>query len=109
MRDIYEAMTLLANRGLKHMTLDELKMLSGATDIAESEARRLAAVCDGIACLVNTDATAKLPGGNFQSESDVFDLLCSLSHSLSGIAGLIYLGGEAELKVQERLEALSSR
>lgn len=105
MKSFYEAMTLLTNHGLKNMSLDELKWLSCATDLAEGEARRLGSVCEDIACLVANDDRAGLKSGNFQNADDVFGLLCVLSHNLNTIAGMIYLGTEAEHKAQELSKA----
>lgn len=108
MRNIYDAMQLLVGRGLDRMNLDELKMLAGATDYAESEARRLSAVCSGVACLVMNDSMQSPSAGNFQDGESVFGLLCSLSNGLDTIAALIHLGEEAECRAQEMQKAPES-
>ncbi|MCB1918323.1 MAG: hypothetical protein KDG52_21745 [Rhodocyclaceae bacterium] len=95
-RNTYEVFHLLARAGLDRLNVDELTALSGATEIAENEAERLAKVCDGIACLVSNDGQCSPQSGNFQHPDAVFDLLCSVSQGLNTIAALIHVGSEAD-------------
>lgn len=108
MRTIYDAMQLLAARGLDRMNQEELEMLAGATDRAEVEARQLSAICEGIACLVSADAEGRISAGNFQTAESVFELLCYLSNQFDSIAGMICLGEEARHRVGELQRADTS-
>lgn len=102
MRSLYDGMQVLVARGIDHMTVDELRMLSGATETAENEAHRLSKMLGEIGCLVGSDAAhTNPPAGNFQDADSVQELLFSVAHGLDTISALIYLGSEARYRAQK--------
>lgn len=97
-------MSKLFERAEGRLTLEELEAIAQLSANGADAARRLAAVCEGIACLVTADQNKPIRAGNFQEPDAVFDLLCMLSHGLDTVAGMVEIGSAAEFKVRQLRE-----
>jgi len=96
MKSIHDAVTALYIRASDHMTPAELDEVgSTMLDQAESAARNLSSVAEGISCLVSNDGMQDSPFGSFQDSDSVSGLLWSISQQADMIAALIWVGGEA--------------
>ncbi|WP_310383542.1 hypothetical protein [Roseateles sp.] len=95
--DGFMALQMLTVRALPHLTPEELKVLSNASDYSSSLARRAADVAAGIGCLVASDTAA----GNFQSKHDVPTMLFHLAEVFNQVAGFSDLGNAAVYRLNE--------
>lgn len=95
MRNIQQVMDALWSKAADHLTLDELDSMQDAGQVAASYARNLALTCEGIACLVDEDASRERGSGNFRGGDDVFALLCSMAQGFDTIDALVTLGEQA--------------
>lgn len=109
MMRIHDAVTALYNRANDHMTPSELGEV-GATmlDQAESAARNLSSVAEGIGCLVSNDGMQDSPFGSFQDSDSVSKLLWSISQQADMIAALVWVGSEARLTARSKEAAFSA-
>ncbi|AVR89537.1 hypothetical protein Tharo_2649 [Thauera aromatica K172] len=100
---MHTALCTLYERAKDGMTIQELETVAQLTELAGDEARRLSALCEGVACLVLSGEEAPCSAGSFQTPGGLFDLLCSLAHSLDAIGGLVEIGQEADRRVRMQL------
>lgn len=96
MKSIHEAMSTLLNRAEKHLTVEELGNLNGATEQAEIMAKSLAQTCELLGCALSE--TDKGAWGWFGNNQSCAALLWSIAAQADTIAGLVMVGD----KVKER-------
>lgn len=69
-------------------------------------ARRMAKVCDGLACIIEADSLRQGGrAGSFQSGESIFGLLCSLGAAFDSIGCKVDLGDSARAELLARIEA----
>lgn len=91
----------LWKRASGNMSKDELEWFAGAVEHAEHVAFQLQNTVAGIGCLVSADGNdGGLKAGNFQDAHDVSSLLFGISHTISGIRGLLHVGTSAQFRLK---------
>lgn len=94
-RPMYDTMTTLFEYAKGSISDKDMEEFASLTEHATDEALRLAQVCEGIACTVESDARGGHPAGSFHGADSVFTLLCALAHSFDTIAAMAHVGDEA--------------
>lgn len=80
----------LMERAEANLSDEELSRLEMFAD-AESQAGQLAALCEGIGCLVAADGDSELRTGTFQSEDSCSQLLFAIASAANGIRAMARL------------------
>lgn len=93
------ALTTLWENSKEKLTEDELRHLSGLSCHAAYVAENLYDVVEGVSCLVLNDESGK--AGNFQSRNDFASLMSTIASQIDLIAGLVYVSGDAECRLQD--------
>ena len=81
----------------------DLASLADLGEHAADDARRMAKVCDGLACLIESDSLQQgARAGSFQGGESIFDLLCSLGAAFDSIGAKADLGDSARAELLAR-------
>lgn len=86
-----------------HLTDADLSAVAGLAEHAADDARRMSAVCDGLACIIESDAARQgARAGSFQGGESIFGLLCSLGAAFDSIGAKADLGDSARAELLSR-------
>lgn len=103
MQKFRDSMENLYERAREGLSTEELKALSGLTELAGDEARRLSDVCSNLGCLVSMDGRSDgTKAGTFQHHDDVSTLLFAIAHSFETISTMASIGDTATYHLHER-------
>lgn len=86
----------LFDRARPNLTAAELQALSGCDEPVGRMLDGISSLCSGLACLVMADGDGKAPAGNFQSASDVPELLLTVASIAEHASALMRLADAAE-------------
>jgi|GEM_PF-3173023 len=105
---ISSALSTLWEKAAASLTTNELEWFARFTGQAEREVATLSETIMGIGCLISSDDNT----GNFQSKSDVSELLFNVSNQLDAIKGMIHIGNQSAGRLRypdlyERIDALN--
>lgn len=100
----HSLLDLLARKAAPHLSTADLEgIVSGSATHVEDMAQRLAAMSEGLGCLVAHDGGGEVPGaGSFQSGDSVSQLLFLYGDVLQSIAGVASAAGWALSELKER-------
>lgn len=104
MQKFRDSMENLYERAREGLSTEELKALSGLTELAGDEARRLSEVCSYLGCMIDTEGRSEGPRtGYFQESESVSTLLFTLAHGLETISTMASIGDSATYHLHERM------
>ena len=90
-----------------HLTDADLSALADLAEHAADDARRMARVCDGLACIIEADSLQQGGrAGSFQSGESIFGLLCSLGAAFDSIGCKADLGDSARAELLARAKGV---
>lgn len=90
---------VLWERAADSFTDEELADVARISEYATMQARGLAEVVMGIGCTVSSDANDGIRAGNFENPKDLFTLLCTISHGIDTIAGMMEVSSDASFRL----------
>jgi len=85
-----------------HLTDADLSALADLAEHAADDARRMASVCNGLACIIESDSLQQGGAGSFQDGESIFSLLCSLGAAFDSIGAKADLGDSARTELLAR-------
>lgn len=94
-RPMYDTMSTLFEHAKGSISDADLESFASLTEHAADEARRLADVCEGLACTIASDARGGIRAGSFEDADGAFTLLCAMSHSFDTLAAMAHAGDQA--------------
>lgn len=92
----------LVDRAADNLTHGELQHLASFSEVAHMQIQRLGCVAEGVALLVQNDAQAATPAGNFQTPESVSLLLLALADMAAQADALLTMGQHAEGVMESR-------
>jgi len=100
----HSLLELLARKAAPHLSTTDLEdIVSGGATHVEDMARRLAAMSEGLGCLIAPDGGGKAPGaGNLQDSESVSQMLFLYGDVLQSIAGVAGAAGWALNELDKR-------
>ena len=94
---------MLFEAARERLSDQELGALADLAEHAADDARRMAKVCDGLACIIESDAARQgARAGSFQGGESIFGLLCSLGAAFDSIGAKADLGDSARAELLAR-------
>ncbi|THF64264.1 hypothetical protein [Pseudothauera rhizosphaerae] len=101
MSTMQNVMMNLFEHAKRSMDDADMKEVANLTDSAADEARRLAAICESLGCLISSDGDNSPMAGSFRDSDEVSGLLWALGHSFDTIAAMVEVGDEATFHLNE--------
>jgi len=101
-RPMYDTMSTLFECAKDRIGNKDMKEFASLTERATDEALRLAQVCEGLACTIDSDARGGSRAGSFEDADSAFTLLCALAHSFDTIAAMAHVGDQATYYLNRR-------
>lgn len=86
----------LVDRAADNLTQSELRHLAGFSEVAHLKIQRLRCVAEGVAILVQNDAYAAAPAGNFRSPESVSLLLLALADLAAQAEAMLTMSQHAD-------------